>query len=218
MYKNERRATLGYAPSLKKSLSNRVKRNDQETSKIEVIKDEMMFKAMPLVELHSEKRVSWAAVAEKHILPAVDGKDAELFEEMMLRFCPDEQRLKLINGIKQGITDNIEKNKQGRTNKNIQDEIADDKDLTKYLFAHSLIKAGEKMLLKSAGLNNRRKTANTPGLLSQPLTSKSNRNITDDSNVKSLKQSKTNPFSELLRPFLPQSKRKNVGHRLLGPM
>lgn len=213
---SERRTTMGYSP-LQATLS-KCKAYMAERSKVELFKDELKYKTMPLVELNSSKQVTWGTVAAKHIIPSADTQDNQLFEEMMLGFCEHENLLKMFNQKKQAVHDNIAD--QSR-NAMLQVENREDqkKSLSQLFLAHGLIKASEKVLLRSEKLSARRATTALSQVGGSYFTHlpKSTRKIQDDSELKSKGPSKIAPFAHLLGDNFKQTK-KVVTHKLLRPM
>lgn len=214
---SERRMTKGYFP-LQHSPS-KMKAIFRERSKVELFNEEAKYKSMPLVELNSSKKVTWATVAGKHIIPTEDPNDKMLFEEMMLGFCQHESLLKVVNERKQVVHDNIA-DKSRITSFKDEEREEQKKHLSQLFLLHGLLKAGENELLRSEKPPSRRSagiTSMSNTYYTNQFKPKNSRVVQDDAYIKPKSDKTVAPFAQLLGKDLKQTK-KVLTHQLLRPM
>ena len=215
----ERKPTVGYYPGLIKFAKNR---KTTESSQNELTKDMYRFKAMPLIELNTDKEVCWETLASKNFLNSKASSEEKLFEEFMLGFCPDEQKLKTLKEIKTVLNKDLFESNVKKRQTSFEDAYKQSQKVPFLLFAHSLISKNEQELIKSAELGAKKKSFIQDNRLSGRGAIRSNRSIAlDDSFLKPLDIFKPSSFRTMISPsnFLilrPES--KSISARLLGLM
>lgn len=132
--------------------TQRTERTDRsELSDEELRKDIFMLKGIPMVEMNPDKSVNWKRIAAKNLLTGQASEDNQLFEKFLFQFCPkndrrNEQQLKEIKEIKQGLRKELYEANLKKKTASIKETLKKGQKVSTMLFAHGILSKGEEHL------------------------------------------------------------------------